>query len=302
MADQDEYGIKNPQDKVKVKDNIRLHKTKDLKQYYRKEDEYNPEISAVRTPGGHYFGHDNTQGNERIWYKHASGSGFEILMDGSAVHTTIGNHYQYHKGGVYKTVEGSMDTKVGGHERHNVTGGRHEEVRGNKTSFVAGGHAQIVGGMYNLQATGGVSFTSEGTVTLGGSGKGNKTAPVRITIGKDGTCYITANKNIIMNAGQDILISAGGKIGVSAGDKWSAEVAGIQFKSSAEVKIGSDKEIHLGAQKVYGSKSVFYAPNLASSKASDPSPDMPSGEGEAAAAAQNGTPNTNEKGSIGAES
>ena len=297
MADVDEYGIKKPEEKVKVNDNIRHPNTEKLKQYYRKEDEYNPEISAYRTPSGHYVGHDNTPGKERMWYKHASGTGFEMLMDGSMHHQTIGNQYQYNKGGVFHTVEGNMDMKVGGHQRHSVTGGSHEEVRGNKSSFVAGGMAVMTGGMYNHQSVGGMSFTSEKTLTLGGAGKGNDAPATRITLGADGTVYITAAQHLAISAGGDIGINAGGKISFGSGDSLSATVgSNFQVSVSGKTNIGG-KEIHLAASKVYGSKGTLYSPNMASASASDPSPESANGGNEGAAGGTKTTADTTPGGS-----
>jgi hypothetical protein len=81
---------------------------------------------------------------------------------------------------------------------------------------------------------GALTLAAEKSITLGGATTGNKSqSPVRISVGKDGTVYITGSKNINLNAAGDISLIAGGKIGLSAPN--------IDQKASTAMNVKADK-------------------------------------------------------------
>lgn len=101
------------------------------------------------TPGGHVVEYDDTAGSERIMTRHKSGSGFEMLADGTCIYSSVGNSIRV----VVK------DEKV------IVEGDAHLSYNGNLTLDVTGDFNVKVGGNYNVEVAGNKDEITQGSVS-----------------------------------------------------------------------------------------------------------------------------------------
>ena len=296
MADSKEYGdysgdITNRQKK-------RWHKTEDIANDNYTQDKYNPDMIAWITPAGHKFIMDNKKGTERLVLSHMNGTGFEVLKDGSHINRIVGNSTSYIKGGSNITVQGNADHKFAGHFRQNVDGGSHTEIKGNSTQFVGGSSASHTVGNHITSTTGTQTVASEKAVVLSAAGKDKDQAPVRISLGSDGTVYITGAKHVSVQGGENVVVKAADNLALKSA-KLNIDVDGdINMKSGGKVMIGGT-EIHLGANKTFLSKAQAYVPQMFTTiagtgkPAMDPSTDIPDPHPEEAGAVKgDSTPNT----------
>lgn len=101
------------------------------------------------TAGGHIVEYDDTAGSERIMTRHKSGSGFEMLADGTCIYSSVGNSVRV----VVK------DEKV------IVEGDAHLSYNGNLTLDVTGDFNVKVGGNYNVEVAGSKDEITQGSVS-----------------------------------------------------------------------------------------------------------------------------------------
>lgn len=217
MKNKEEFGFSNQKIEFKEKPRAGMPKGngyKNFKEFYAK-DPY-PHNHVTLTKAGHIFEWDNSKGKERIHFGHCSGTGFEILKDGSRIERIVGNEYRYNKGGITSTVDGNVDHKVGGHLRENVDGGHDTTVAGERSEFVKGNKAGFVGGNYTQQTTKAMTMQAGETMTVAAGGDGKDTGQVRMTLGKDGVVYVTGAKHLSFTGGEDVIIRAGKSIGLEA--------------------------------------------------------------------------------------
>jgi hypothetical protein len=164
-------------------------------------------LNQVReTISGHVTEIDDTPGNERMLFKHKTGSGIEFRADGScvvsstnnSVRVTVGDdkvivegdaHLSYN-GNLTMDVTGDFDLKVGGDYNVRVGGDNNEEVIGsvkqrvhrdkesnvhqNRSEYILGvttetrlgDHNTIVKGNVRNYTEGSVEFLNSGTLTM----------------------------------------------------------------------------------------------------------------------------------------
>ncbi len=279
MADQKEYG--NYDQKISNRQDKRLKKTQDYAGDNYNQEEYNPEMVVHVTPAGHVKGYDNTKGKERTFDWHMSGTGYEILKDGSKIEKTIGNHWSYIKGGSNVTTQGNADLKYVGHFRQSIDGGSHEEIKGNSTQYVGGSSANHTVGNHTRSSTGSFTMASEQALVLTSKGKGQNKGQVTISLGgKTGTLYISSSvKHVVFKSTQDFMVEAP-KVGFKC-DKFSVDCSGdIEIKAGGKLHAGAGGELHLGSDHVFLSKNIAESPQMKTTvigtgnAASDPSPDF----------------------------
>lgn len=209
---------------------------------------YNPDLIHDELLNGTTITHDLNPENPRFRFHHSTGTGCEILKDGSLHLIVNGNAHEYFKEGMNITVQGNVDTKIGGHSRTSTSGGSHDEVKGDRSSFTAGGRADHTAGNHSISVGAGgnqggtLSITAEKSITLGGATGGSKEqSPIRISIGKDGTMYITTSKHVNIDSGTDVMINAGGKIGFRCAGGFSIDAGG-------DINIAAGGQINMEAQ------------------------------------------------------
>jgi len=174
---------------------------------------------------GNLIDSDSTPGAERLRFRHTSGSGIEWLYDGATVIHSVGNKYEYIKGGVTKTIERGLDQKVAGIER-TMSEGKHTETNGNFSHAITGNHAMAAKNS-TMRMLENFNLGSEKSITLNSGGNKSK-----ITMNSDGGLTITAEG--------DISFQSNGKIAFK----------GAEFHASAsQMNLGYDNlkisDIHL---------------------------------------------------------
>jgi hypothetical protein len=157
---------------------------------------------------------------------------------------------------------------------------RSRVTKGNSTSFVGGSSASHTVGNHVSSTTGTQTVASEKAVVLSAAGKGKDSAPVRISLGSDGTVYITGAKNVSVEGNENVVVKSADNLALK-GAKVNIESDGdINMKAGGKFNMGAT-EIHLGANEVYLSKAKAYAPQMFTTisgtgkPAKDPSTDIP---------------------------
>ena len=175
-------------------------------------------LNQVReTVSGHVTEIDDTPGNERMLFKHKTGSGIELRADGtviiSATNNTIritggdekviieGDGHISYNGNLTLDVTGDFDLKVGGDMNVRVAGDKTEEVVGsvkqriyrdhetnvhqNRSEYVLGVTTETRLGDHNTITKGNVRNYTEGNVQFLSGGDMKLSAENQITITSD---------------------------------------------------------------------------------------------------------------------
>jgi hypothetical protein len=210
---------------------------------------YNPNIVSETYLDGTSVYHDTTKGSERYRFHHSSGTGWDILKDGFYNLHVNGNAHQYFKEGLNTTVQGNSDYKVGGHARTNISGGLSEHVKGNRDSFTGGSVGEYVVGNRNQHTTGTMSIASEKSITFSAKGKGIQgDAPVRFTLGSDGTIFVTGAKHVNIVGGEEVQVTAATNIGLKASNISLSADNDIQMKAQ-NIRMQAENEMHIKSKQ-----------------------------------------------------
>lgn len=122
------------------------------------------------SPAGHVTEIDDTPGSERVLHMHKTGSGVEMLADGTVIYSSTGNTVRVtlqdekvivegnaqmsYNGNLTLDVSGDFDVKVGGNYNIKVAGSKTEEITGSSSSKVSKQyHTEI--GSHKLENIGG---------------------------------------------------------------------------------------------------------------------------------------------------
>jgi hypothetical protein len=236
-------------------------------------------LNQVReTISGHVTEIDDTPGNERMLFKHKSGSGVEFRADGScvisstnnSVRVTVGDdkvivegdaHLSYN-GNLTMDVTGDFDLKVGGDYNVRVGGDNTEEVIGsvkqrvhrdkesnvhqNRSEYILGVTTETRLGDHNTIVKGNVRNYTEGSVEFLNSGTLTMTAEKEI---------IMSSPNINIGANSLTVVGDSGTIGgeniigydynhytghsLTAGDTISTNTAIIEERTTCTEFVGS---------------------------------------------------------------
>ncbi len=236
-------------------------------------------LNQVReTISGHVTEIDDTPGNERMLFKHKTGSGVEFRADGScvisstnnSVRVTVGDdkvivegdaHLSYN-GNLTMDVTGDFDLKVGGDYNVRVGGDNTEEVIGsvkqrvhrdkesnvhqNRSEYILGVTTETRLGDHNTIVKGNVRNYTEGSVEFLNSGTLTMTAEKEI---------IMSSPNINIGANSLTVVGDSGTIGgeniigydynhytghsLTAGDTISTNTAIIEERTTCTEFVGS---------------------------------------------------------------
>jgi hypothetical protein len=114
---------------IRINDKRWPNETRRTKEKVYTQD-YNPDLIHEELLDGSIETIDLNPKNPRRRFHHSTGTGWEILKDGSLYRHHNGNTHEYYKEGLNTTVQGNVDYKVGGHSRTSISGGSHDEVKG----------------------------------------------------------------------------------------------------------------------------------------------------------------------------
>ena len=213
-----------------------------------------PLNQVKETISGHVTEVDDTPNNERLLWKHKTGSGVEMRPDGTVIvssrHNTIhitggdqkviveGDGEVHYMGNLKLHVAGDMDVEVNGNYNLKVHGDKTEEVYGgssttvhdNKVETVTGNNSKFVAG------TNTDTILSDNNLTV----KGNHTERVGAKLAQ----YV--GDNITMTAPNDMNFTSK-SINIAATDLSAIATTGV---------IGGDNVIYY-AKNYYGTSSTF---------------------------------------------
>jgi hypothetical protein len=176
-----------------------------------------PHNHVMETEGGHIREYDDTVGAKRIHERHASGSAYEILNEGTKVTRVKKDNYDIVTGDHYAHIQGNHSTTTDGGVRVFVN-----------ASGLGGGAAPG-------QAT---SAINSYTIEVGNN------ANVNIQVNKgnvnvntaDGNINLKSSKDIVMDAAQGIYMKAN-TFNAEITQTWDEIVSGINTKTGSKINL-----------------------------------------------------------------
>ena len=176
-----------------------------------------PHNHVMETEGGHIREYDDTVDAKRIHERHASGSSYEILDDGTKITRVKKDNYDLITGDHYAHIKGNNSTTTDGGVRVFVN-----------ASGLGGGAAPG-------QAT---SAINSYTIEVGNN------ANVNIQVNKGNVNVNTANGNINLKSGKDIVMDAAQGIYMKANSfnaeidtSWNEKVQGLNTKTGSSIRL-----------------------------------------------------------------
>lgn len=163
-----------------------------------------PYNSVTEYESGHFKEYDSTPGNERIQERHRSGTGYEILSDGSRKETITKNNYQVVLGDNFIQVTGQVQIIV-----HGDCG---IKANGNVNINAGNDLNMVVGGNFNLEVAGNSSSKIKGSQNNMIFGDLAELVSGFKKVGIDGDYQIEAASQNMVSKSTDINIAAKGKI------------------------------------------------------------------------------------------
>lgn len=119
-----------------------------------------PKNNVKKTITGHIVEIDDTPGNERMLYRHRTGSGIEMRADGTVIISSVDNTVRVtggdekvivegdgeisYNGNLTLNVTGDFDLKVGGNFNVVTSGDKYEETRGGRKDLIENNFEQTV--------------------------------------------------------------------------------------------------------------------------------------------------------------
>lgn len=169
-----------------------------------------PHNHVMETEGGHIREYDDTVGAKRIHERHASGSAYEIMDDGTKVTRVKKDNYDI------------------------ITGDHYAHIKGNSSTTADGGIRVFV----NANAS---TEDSNYTIEVGNN------ANVNIQVNKGNVNVHTVEGNINMKSGKDIRLDAAGDIrmtaqsfGADIAGTWTEKVDGLNTKTGDEIRLNDN--------------------------------------------------------------
>ncbi len=201
------------------------------------------------SPSGHVSEIDDTPGSERVLHMHRSGSGVEMLSDGTVIYSSTGNTVRVtlqdekvivegnaqmsYNGNLTLDVSGDFDIKVGGNYNLKVANGNkveriggsqiskiskqvHNEIGTHKLENIGGTETkQVFGGQYNIVKKD-MHHIVEGTIKLNSKGNLSMTTEGEGILSGD-NINIAANDMSVFGAtgtfgGEGVLFSGKGAV------------------------------------------------------------------------------------------
>jgi len=191
--------------------------------------------SVHETISGHTIEYDDTPGSERIMIYHKTGSGVELLADGTSIYSSVGN--------TVRVVQ--KDEKVV------VEGDAHLSYNGNLTLDVSGDFNVKVGGNYNVEVGGNEVRKTDGSVGVTIGKKHQKTV-------KGNEVSMVAGSITDQTLGSRYSVTKGVFTVLAEGDYIQACKGTLSLTSEDEVILSSpDMNIAANDLSVFGATGTF---------------------------------------------
>lgn len=219
------------------------------------EEGYDPHHHVRRFPDGSQMVHAWGK-NPRTTFFHSSGFQMNIFPDGTVTMVTTGNKNEYNKAGVTSTNEGHVDTRGGGHTRHNYEGGFYQDVAGDSASHTAGNQASHVAGDSTTNVSGNMNIKGNKQLSIGTQDDGGKLAMSidmnngRIQIKSKGDIEVASASGGIKFSGENITMKAKNTLAMNAGGQISSSSPVIATAANLyKTAPGTGQETSLAAEK-----------------------------------------------------
>lgn len=287
-----------------------------------------PYNTITEYEGGHFKEYDSTPGNERIQERHKSGTGYEIMADGTERVMVTGNRYTAIMGSDYIMINGTCQIIVNGdcglrvngnlnqsvsNDYNLLVGGKFnvsvgtdkmETVAGNNFQNIEGDSASIIGGFSKVGVTGDLethaasinTMAKDGNVNIGALEDINIVTPKNISLNNTGDTSITSKGKITTASGKGSSITSGEDLMISSvgGKSTLAGSTGAVLYSDANIGIeGSAVNVSPYVDRAF--YTTFSAFSSALGATAEPPEQSTSGSGNSASDHSNSQTNTEEE-------
>lgn len=179
---------------------------------------------------GHFKEYDSTPGFERIQERHKTGTGYEVMPDGSERVIVVGTRYTAIMGSDHImingqcqiVVNGDCGLRVNGNMNHSVSNDYNLHVGGNMNVTVGGNSYRSVGLGDATNVSGDQAISVTGFHSLGVSGDSTIQAASVNVIGHDGNVNVGATKDINVVTEANFNLGASGNVALAAKGNFSS--------------------------------------------------------------------------------
>ena len=206
--------------------------TPDPKEYSQPVYPYN---NVTQTESGHTIEYDDTPGKERISQKHTSGTGYDIIQDGSKVEYIVGDGYTVYSKDSTVYIVGNCNLSVRGDVKHKVEGNYVLDIEGDLTYNVHGNiHTKCYGN----------SLTE-----IGGKRDTNITSTDLLKVGENQAIVVNLDQSITVHGNANNVISSDRKDFVGGNHL-------LNIGTRETVVNNDDEEIVLGSKRLSSVKNL----------------------------------------------
>jgi hypothetical protein len=197
---------------------------------------------------GHFKEYDSTPGFERIQERHKTGTGYEVMPDGSYRHIVVGSSYEAILGNNFILVNGTCQIivngdcglKVNGSLNHSIANDYNLLVGGNYNVVVNGKKSESIDGSSLLKIVGDSAVNIGGFQNYGVDGDLSIQAASISGISHDGDISLGSAKKINMISASDSSLNIGGNFSLSAnGNANILSVGNMNVVSKGNSVVGS---------------------------------------------------------------
>lgn len=282
---------------------------------------------------GHFKEYDSTPGFERIQERHKTGTGYEVLPDGSERVIVVGTRYTAIMGSDHILINGQCQIivngdcglRVNGNMNHSVSNDYNLHVGGNMNVTVGGNSYKNTNGGEALVVQGDLATTVQGFLNVSADGDALVQGASVNLAARDGNFNLAASKDINIATPSNVLLTASGNVSMASKGNFAASSEGTMnvlgegattvASTGAKTTITGSSEtvVHSGGSvKLHGS-AVNATPKVDRAQWADtggivqvasalgggppppPSPQGSSGAGSSAADQKENTKNTDKK-------
>lgn len=178
---------------------------------------------VTTTPAGHQTEFDNTPSHERIRFRHAEGSYWEMMASGRETKKTNGIFQHFVGEDRELLTQGNSKEQVAGDRIRLISGSDTDTVAGNRTTKIDGSQSEIIGQHREVSILGNDTLTVDGDGTI--IVKGNVKIIVQgdADLSVEGNCKAAVAGNMEQTVGGNYDMSATGNVTMKAGGNFAID-------------------------------------------------------------------------------
>lgn len=178
---------------------------------------------VTTTPAGHQTEFDNTPSHERIRFRHAEGSYWEMMADGRETKKTNGIFQHFVGEDRELLTQGDSKEQVSGERIRLISGSDTDTVAGNRTTKIDGSQSEIIGQHREVSILGNDTLTVDGDGTI--IVKGNVKIIVQgdADLSVEGNCKASVAGNMEQTVGGNYDMTATGNVTMKAGGNFAID-------------------------------------------------------------------------------